>query len=206
MAEGTPRAKRARRDTIVIGASSGGLQPLQRLLAELPGDLQAAVFVVLHVGATSHLAEILNHTTTLPVARARSGQPIELGRVYVAGPGRHLLLHDSHILLRRGPRENLARPAIDPLFRSAACSFGGRVIGVVLSGALNDGTAGLQAIKRCGGIAVVQSPADAAVSSMPLSALQHASVDHVAPTSQLGALLTRGNLQARPQLSHWILD
>lgn len=191
MAEGTSGKEGAHRDTIVIGASSGGLQPLQRLLADLPGDLQAAVFVVLHVGATSHLAEILNYTTTLPVARARSGQPIELGRVYVAGPGCHLLLHDSHVLLRRGPRENLARPAIDPLFRSAACSFGARVIGVVLSGALNDGTAGLRAIKRCGGIAVVQTPSDAAVSAMPLTALQHVSVDHVAPASALGGLLTQ---------------
>ncbi len=111
------------------------------------------------------------------------------GHVYIAQPGRHLLLHDGHILLRRGPRENLSRPAIDQLFRSAAASFGGRVIGVVLSGALSDGTAGLLAIKRCGGLAVVQDPADAAVSAMPQSALLNVDVDHVAPIRGMGPLL-----------------
>ncbi len=111
------------------------------------------------------------------------------GHVCVAVPGAHLLLHDSHIMLRRGPRENLARPAVDPLFRSAACSFGGRVIGVVLSGALNDGTAGLRAIKRCGGIAVVQDPRDAAHPDMPQSALRHVDVDHFVPANALAGLL-----------------
>jgi chemotaxis response regulator CheB len=127
----------------------------------------------------------------LPVLRASSGERIEHGRIYVGVPGVHLLLHDSHLLLRRGPRENLVRPAIDPLFRSAACAFGARVIGVVLSGALNDGAAGLRAIKRCGGIAVVQDPSDAAVADMPRSALRYAEVDHVAPAGALGALLAR---------------
>jgi chemotaxis response regulator CheB len=178
-------------DIVVIGASAGGLQPLQRLLADLPADLPAAVFIVLHIGATSHLAEVLDRIATVPVLRAKSGQPIEPGRIYVAVPGVHLLLHDQHILLRRGPRENLVRPAIDPLFRSAACTFGGRVIGVVLSGALNDGTAGLRAIKQCGGLAVVQQPNDAAVPDMPLSALAYAEIDHVAPVSRLGGLLAR---------------
>lgn len=178
-------------DIVVIGASAGGLQPLQRLLADLPGDLPAAVFAVVHIGATSHLAEVLDSIATLPVLQAKSGQRIEPGRIYVGVPGVHLLLHDQHILLRRGPRENLVRPAIDPLFRSAACTFGGRVIGVVLSGALNDGTAGLRAIKRCGGTAVVQQPNDAAVPDMPLSALAYAKVDHVTPASALGGLLTR---------------
>src|SRR5205814_9489598 len=123
------------------------------------------------------------------VTPAASGEPLELGHVYVAPPGKHLLLHDSHILLRRGPRENLARPAIDPLFRSAAATFGSRVIGVVLSGALSDGTAGLRAIKRCGGVAVVQDPADAMVVSMPLNALRFVDVDHVVPTAGLAPLL-----------------
>jgi hypothetical protein len=150
------------RDIIVVGASAGGLEPLQRLLGDLPDDLQASIFVVLHIGATSRLVEILDRTAALPVMPADSGQKIEPGRIYIAVPDRHLLVHDRHILLRRGPRENLARPAIDPLFRSAACTFGGRVVGVVLSGSLNDGTAGLRAIKRCGGLAVVQQPDDAA--------------------------------------------
>jgi two-component system chemotaxis response regulator CheB len=153
--------------------------------------LPVAVFVVLHMGASSHLAEVLRGRSALPVLRARSGRRIEHGRVYVAVPGVHLLLHDNHVLLRRGPRENLTRPAVDPLFRSAACSFGARVVGVVLSGALNDGTAGLRAIKRCGGVAVVQQPLEAAVPGMPLNALRHVEVDYVAPASGLGAIVAR---------------
>jgi two-component system, chemotaxis family, protein-glutamate methylesterase/glutaminase len=137
------------------------------------------------------LVEILDRAAAMPVFRARSGLSIEPGRIYVAVPGVHLLLHDQHILLRRGPRGNLSRPAIDPLFRSAACTFGARVIGVVLSGALNDGTAGLLAIKRCGGIAVAEHPEDAAVPEMPLSALTHVDIDHVAPAAELGGLLAR---------------
>jgi two-component system chemotaxis response regulator CheB len=191
MPDATPPIDRPRHDIIVIGASAGGLQPLQRILSDLPADLPVAVFVVLHMGASSHLAEVLSSRSALPVLRAESGLPIEHGRVYAAVPGVHLLLHDDHLLLRRGPRENLARPAVDPLFRSAACSFGGRVVGVVLSGALNDGTAGLRAIKRCGGIAVVQEPLDAAVPGMPQNALRHVLVDHVAPANELGAILAR---------------
>jgi two-component system chemotaxis response regulator CheB len=125
------------------------------------------------------------------VLQAENGAHVERGKIYVAGPGAHLLLHDSHILLRRGPRENMARPAIDPLFRSAAATFGGRAIGVILSGALNDGTSGLRAIKRCGGLAVVQDPTEAAVASMPQSAIDHVEVDHVVALSEMGSLLNR---------------
>jgi two-component system chemotaxis response regulator CheB len=127
----------------------------------------------------------------LPVVRAKSGQPIEPGRVYIAVPGLHLLLHDRHLLLRRGPRENMARPAIDPLFRSAACTFGARTIGVILSGDLNDGTAGLGVIKHCGGVAIAQDPVDAAFPEMPRSALRHVDIDHVAPARALAPLLIR---------------
>jgi two-component system, chemotaxis family, protein-glutamate methylesterase/glutaminase len=179
------------RDIIVIGASAGGLQALKQLLGDLSADLPASIFVVVHIGTTSHLTEVLDRVTTLPVERARAGLMIKPGRIYVAVPGVHLLLHDNHVLLRRGPRENLARPAIDPLFRSAACTFGARVIGVILSGCLNDGTAGLRAIKRCGGIAVVQEPGDAAEAEMPMSALRHADVDHVMPAAAMGRLLNR---------------
>jgi two-component system chemotaxis response regulator CheB len=178
-------------DIITIGASSGGLDALRVLVQNLPRKLPAAIFIVMHVGVRSHLSEILHQLCALPVIPAESGARIRPGAVYVATPGRHLLIHDGHILLRRGPRENMARPAIDPLFRTAAASFGGRVIGVVLSGALNDGTAGLGAIKRCGGLAVVQDPADASVPSMPQSALRRISIDHVASAGDMGGLLDR---------------
>jgi two-component system chemotaxis response regulator CheB len=178
-------------DIIVIGASEGGLEPLKRLIGGLPANLPASVFIVLHVGASSHLADILDRAGPLRVKQAQSGEPIKLCRVYVAAPGAHLLVHDSHIMLRRGPRENFARPAIDPLFRSAAATFGSRVIGVVLSGGLNDGTAGLRAIKRCGGIAVIQDPNDATVPDMPESAQRHVDVDHAAEAAGMADLLTR---------------
>lgn len=179
------------RDIVVIGASAGGLEPLKTLVAGLPADLPASVFVVMHVGTTSHLPGILDRAGALPAAAARNGDEVQHGRIYVAPPGRHLLLHDGHVLLRRGPRENLSRPAIDPLFRSAACSFGGRVIGVVLSGALDDGTAGLRAIKSGGGVAVVQDPADAAFPEMPRSALRYVDVDHAVAAGEMTGLLVR---------------
>ena len=145
----------------------------------------------MHIDRTSYLAEILHKVSNLPVSQAANREAVEPGRIYVASPGRHLLLHDSHILLRRGPRENLARPAIDSLFRSAAASFAGRVIGVVLSGALNDGTAGLHAIKRCGGLAIVQDPDDAMVPEMAMSALKHVDVDCSVPIARMGEVLLR---------------
>jgi two-component system chemotaxis response regulator CheB len=178
-------------DIIAIGASSGGVDALRTLVQDLPIDLPAAIFVVVHIGVRSHLAEILNRLSALPVEQARSGVRIEPGKIYVAAPNGHLLIHNDHILIRRGPRENMSRPAIDPLFRSAAVSFGGRVIGVVLTGGLNDGTAGLLAIKRCGGLAVVQDPADALVGDMPGSALRHVDVDHMVPLAEMGPLLGR---------------
>jgi len=183
-------------DIVVIGASAGGLEAARELLRVLPGSVRAALFVVMHVGTRSYLAEILDKASALPVKSAVNGEPIEVGRVYVAPPERHLLLHDRHILLRRGPRENMARPAIDPLFRSAAASFGGRVIGVVLSGALNDGSAGLLAIKRCGGLTVVQDPEDALVSQMPRSALKYVDVDCCVSMPRMGEVLRR--LVAQP--------
>jgi chemotaxis response regulator CheB len=191
MAEGSLGRAPQNRDIIVIGGSAGALGAIQRILYDLPSDLPAAIFVVIHLGASSHLAEVLSHNTSLPVIAGESGMLIEQGRIYVAVPGLHLMVHDNHLLLRRGPRENLSRPAIDPLFRFVACSFGGRTIGVLLSGALNDGTAGLQAIKQCGGLAVIQDPRDAAYSEMPLSAQRHIDVDYVRPSAELGPLLVR---------------
>jgi two-component system chemotaxis response regulator CheB len=182
-------SKRDIRDIIVVGASGGGFEALRTLVRNLEPDLPASVFVVLHVGATSLLAHILAQNGPLPVVPARSGERIERGKIYVAIPGSHLLLHDHHLLLRRGPRENHSRPAIDPLFRSAAASFGGRVIGVILSGALADGTAGLRAVKRCGGLAVVQDPLDALVPAMPRSALRHVKVDRVCRIEDMARVL-----------------
>jgi two-component system, chemotaxis family, protein-glutamate methylesterase/glutaminase len=179
------------RDIVVIGASAGGFDTLRSLLSALPSNLPASLFIVLHVGEISHLAGLLARTSTLPVRNAEQGALIEKGTVYVAIPGKHLLLHDHHILLRRGPRENQSRPAIDPLFRSAAATFGSRVIGVVLSGSLSDGTAGLQAIKDCGGVAVVQDPRDALVPDMPQSAIRNVDVDHVATLADLPDLLQK---------------
>ncbi|HVT54975.1 MAG TPA: chemotaxis protein CheB [Xanthobacteraceae bacterium] len=178
-------------DIIVIGASAGGVEALLALIPDLPADLPASIVIVMHVGRASHLASILQKRSQLDVRQAKAGERFQRGTVYVAGPGAHLLLHDSHILIRKGPRENMARPAIDPLFRSAAISFGGRVIGVVLSGSLNDGTAGLRAIKRCGGLAVVQEPKDAVVAEMPRSALRYVEVDYVAKIAEMADLLTR---------------
>ncbi|MGN6550635.1 MAG: chemotaxis protein CheB [Pararhizobium sp.] len=190
-AAGLSRVPCENRCIIAIGASAGGVEALQRLVAGLPKDLPAAVFVVLHVGPTSHLAEILDRAGPLPVANATSGADIEIGRVHVAPPGHHLLLHDGHMMLRRGPRENLVRPSIDPLFRSAACSYGGHVIGVILTGSLSDGTAGLRAIKTCGGISVVQHPDDAVVPDMVMSALKNVEIDHCVPLAEMPGLLTR---------------
>lgn len=178
----------AHRDLIVIGGSAGALEPLRDLVRDLPTGLPSAVLIVIHIGRHSYLASILDKAARLPVSRPASGEIIKPGHIYVATPENHLLVHDGHILLRRGPRENSARPAIDPLFRSAAASYGSRVIGAILSGALNDGTAGLRAIKRCGGVAVVQDPGDAEVPDMPRSALKHAEVDHCVPASAMAAL------------------
>ncbi|WP_287064361.1 chemotaxis protein CheB [Mesorhizobium sp.] len=176
---------------IVVGASAGGVEALKRLATCLPPDLAAAVFVVLHVGQTSYLPEILDRAGPLRAIKAKSGEQFERGRIYVASPGFHLLLHHDHMLLRRDPRENLARPAIDPLFRSAACSYGARVIGVLLSGSLSDGTSGLRAIKTVGGVTVIQDPQDAAVPDMVRSAQRHVEIDHCVPIVGMGDLLAR---------------
>ena len=158
------------RDIIVIGASIGGLDALCKLLRELPRDLPASIFVVMHVGEASALGRILNRCGAMPVVEAREGEKIERGRAYVAPSDRHLLLNNGQISLSRGPRENRHRPAIDPLFRSAARAYRERVIGVILTGGLDDGSAGLFAIKNRGGIAMVQDPREALDSSMPRSA------------------------------------
>jgi two-component system, chemotaxis family, protein-glutamate methylesterase/glutaminase len=183
----------ARQDIIVAGGSAGAVEALRTLVEGLPPDLDAAVLAVIHISphGPGRLVEILQRRTTLRVRWARDGEPIERGRVYVAPPDRHLVVDDGHVHLTRAPRENHSRPAIDPLFRSAALCYGARVIGVVLSGRLDDGTAGLWAVKERGGTAVVQDPDDATQPDMPRNALAYTTADYVVPAAELGALLGR---------------
>lgn len=165
---------------------------LTQLVAQLPASLPAAVLVVQHLAPESsgeYLVARLNRHTQLSCYLATDGTAIRAGQLYLAPADRHLLVRDGNLLVTRGPRENNYRPAIDALFRSAAVSHGAAVIGVVLTGMLHDGTAGLDFIKRCGGRAVVQSPEDAEFPSMPYSAMQNVAVDYVVPISDLGALL-----------------
>lgn len=180
----------ARHDVIVIGASAGGVQVLLELAAGLPRGFPACVLVVLHVGThRSLLPELMRARGVLPAAHARDGQALQPGHIFVAPPDHHLLVEDGHLRLYRGPKENHARPAIDPLFRSAALELGPRVIGVILSGGMDDGTAGLQAVKNCGGLAVVQAPDDAECRDMPCSALAHVQVDACIPGAALASTL-----------------
>lgn len=173
------RGDMANRDIIVIGGSSGATIPLKAILGTLPADLPAAVFVILHIPprSTGILATVASAAGPLAVVQVEDEMPITPGKVYLAAPDHHMLLGHDVIRLGRGPRENMARPAIDPLFRSAALSYGARVIGVVLSGLLSDGAAGLNAIKRCGGVALVQDPADAIADEMPRRAAEATTVD-----------------------------
>jgi two-component system chemotaxis response regulator CheB len=179
-------------DILVLGASAGGVEALTEVIRGLPADFPAAVFIVLHLGeGRSALPEILTRAGVLPVGHPVRGEPIRRGRIYVAPPDQHLLLGTGRLLVQRGAKENGHRPAIDVLFRSAAQVYGSRVVGVVLTGNLDDGTAGLLAIKRLGGIAVVQDPEEADYPGMPRSAIENVEVDHVAPLSALSALLVQ---------------
>ena len=175
----------------MIGASAGGVDALKRLFQALPHDFSAAICVVLHLNplSPSMLPEILQRLTPLPVKHPQSGEPLEPGVVYVAPPNRHLVVEDGTVQLTTAPRENRHRPAVDPLFRSAALFYGPKAVGVILSGSLDDGTAGLWEIKKRGGIAVVQDPLEALHPGMPRSAVANVDVDHVVPLSQMGALL-----------------
>jgi two-component system, chemotaxis family, protein-glutamate methylesterase/glutaminase len=179
------------RDVIVVGASAGGVQALQALVAQLPPEMPASVLVVLHLmsSGTSVLASILDRAGPLSATQAVDGERLERGHVYVAPPDHHMLLRGEQIHLSAGPRENGHRPAIDPLFRSAARAYGRRVIGVVLSGTLDDGTDGLRLIKHRGGVSVVQDPTDAAYPSMPESAIRYDGPDRIVPIAEMGAVL-----------------
>lgn len=182
----------ATRNIIVIGASAGGFEALKTLVKDLPRDFAAAIFVVWHISADSYgvLPRVLEREGTLSAAHAIDKEEIRMGRIYVAPPDHHLIIEGNRVRTTKGPKENRFRPAVDPLFRSAAYEFGSRVIGVVLSGALDDGTAGLWAIKQRGGTAVVQDPTDAIMPSMPLAALREVEVDYTVPVSEMADLLT----------------
>jgi two-component system chemotaxis response regulator CheB len=177
-------------DIVVVGASAGGVEALSTLVSGLPHNLRAAVFVVLHLSrARSVLPEILTRAGRLPAVHPADGDRIEHGRIYVGRPDHHLTLEEGRIRVVHGPSENGYRPAVDPLFRSAARVYGPRVIGIILTGALDDGTAGLAAVKEAGGIAIVQDPGEAFASSMPRSARAFVPVDHVLPLREIGALV-----------------
>jgi two-component system, chemotaxis family, protein-glutamate methylesterase/glutaminase len=181
----------AHRDIVVIGASSGGLVALREIVEALPRDLPAALFVVMHsnAGFGSQLAEILSGSGPLPAHAAVHGERIRSGHIYVAPNDTHLTLHRDFVRVTRGPKENGHRPAVDPLFRTAARMYGNRVVGVVLTGNLSCGTEGLMAIKASGGVAVVQS--DPEYPGMPRSAMLHVEVDHAVPLSAVPELLRR---------------
>lgn len=180
-----------RRDIVVVGASAGGVDALRAVVSRLPADLAATVLVVMHIpeGGTSFLPEILSRAGPLPAIHPDDRFPLEHGRIFIAPPGRHLSIQDGHLRVTGGPTENGFRPAIDRLFRSAAESLGTRVVGVVLSGTLYDGVAGLAEIKRRGGIAIVQDPEEAMFRGMPENALEAAPVDYTLPKAEIGPML-----------------
>jgi two-component system chemotaxis response regulator CheB len=185
---------------IVIGTSAGGLEALDRLVGELPAGLRAAIFIVQHMASDSTgepLVRRLSRHRAFHPQLAKNGQRFKAGHIYIAPPDSHLLVKTDRMLVTKGATENRQRPGIDPLFRSAAVAHGARVIGVVLTGMLDDGTAGLLAIKRCGGMAVVQDPTDAAYSGMPMSAVANVKVDFCVPLAAMGALLA--TLVAQPR-------
>ena len=179
------------RGVVAVGASAGGVEALTALAAGLPADLPYAVLITLHMppGAPSVLAKIIDRHGPLPAKTACDGESLEAGRIYVAEPDRHLLVHDDKVLLSEGPTENGHRPAINALFRSAALHFGPHSIGVLLSGVLDDGVVGAEAIRSRAGITVAQHPQDALFPTLPLNALAAGVIDHQVAAAEIGALL-----------------
>jgi two-component system chemotaxis response regulator CheB len=180
-------------DIIVIGASAGGIEPIRTILGGLPGDFPASLFIVVHTSPSSPgvLDMIFSTAGPLPAITAKDGERILPGRVYVAPPDHHLMIEPGRMRLTRGPKENRFRPAVDPLFRSAAQTYGPRVAGIILSGGLDDGTSGLRTIQQLGGTTIVQDPLEAWAPSMPQSAMQSVRVDHVVPADEIAPLLVR---------------
>lgn len=181
----------AKRDIIVIGASAGGVTALKELVTDLPSDFKASIFIVLHISphSPSYLPEILSTAGPLKALHPKDGEPVLPGRIYIAPPDHHLLVEYDQVIVKKGPKENRFRPSIDALFRSAAYTYGPRVIGVVLTGMLDDGTSGMWSVKRLGGITIVQEPLDAMYSSMPDNVLINVDVDYQLPLVDIAPML-----------------
>jgi two-component system, chemotaxis family, protein-glutamate methylesterase/glutaminase len=186
-----PKVFDGRRDLVVIGASAGGVEVLIRVVRDLPPDLRAAICVVLHIapGSPSMLAKILGRAGRLPCRPARDGERLHQGTILVAPPDHRLVIEDGHVRLTVGPRENGHRPSIDVLFRSAAAALDSRVVGVVLTGMRDDGSAGLAVIKAAGGGTIVQDPAEATYGGMPASAIANVAVDAIVPSGQIASTI-----------------
>jgi two-component system, chemotaxis family, protein-glutamate methylesterase/glutaminase len=192
------------RDLVVVGASAGGIEALRELARSLPADFPAAIFVVVHIptDSPSMLPHILTRSGRLPAEHPKDGEPIRPGHIYVAPPNHHLLVKPGAAWVIYGPKENGYRPAIDPLFRTAARSYRNRVIAVVLSGNLNDGSHGLSVVKELGGVTIVQDPDDALYPGMPSAAIEMVDVDHVFPITAIADLLVRLTREQIPEVSH----
>jgi two-component system chemotaxis response regulator CheB len=192
----------AKRDIIVVGTSAGGVEALLGFVKSLPHDLEASIFIVLHLSPFSHsnLPGILSRAGALPAVQAKDGDKIERKKIYVAPPDHHLILDKGgKLAVRKGPKENRFRPSVDALFRSAALLYGPRTIGIVLSGLLDDGTSGMWNIKQNGGLVIVQDPEDALFPSMPQNVLQYVAVDHILYATGMGALVTKLVLEQAPR-------
>jgi two-component system chemotaxis response regulator CheB len=192
-----------KRDIIVVGASAGGVSALRSFVSSLPPDFKGSIFVVLHIPpyAETRLAGILSAAGPLKAVQPRDGEEIKGGMIYVAANDHHLLLENSKVIVKKGPKENRFRPSIDALFRSAAYVYGPRVIGIVLSGLLNDGTSGLWSIKRMGGITIIQEPDDAEYPQMPENVLEYVAVDYTIPAAEIGPLLVKLTDETAPKKS-----
>ena len=190
----------SRRDLVVIGASAGGIPTLTRVVAGLPSDLAASICIVVHIAPTgpSALARILQRAGRLECRQAEDGDHLRVAKILVAAPNRHLVIEDDRVGLTMGPREKGHRPSVDVLFRSAAASRGARVIGVVLSGNQDDGTAGMAAIQAEGGATIVQDPDEALYPGMPTAALARVPVDAVAPSERVAAVIAKMVSGAHP--------
>lgn len=178
---------------IVIGASAGGMAALKQLVAQFPQDFPAPIFIVNHMSADTTgeaLVRVLDGSSSLTCVHGHDNQEFKSGNIYLAPSDQHMLIVKGKILITKGARENRSRPAIDPLFRSAAVAYGNRVVGIILTGYLDDGTSGMMAIKRCGGVCIAQDPEDAAYPDMPQSVITNVGADYCVPISEMGAVLS----------------